>query len=100
MGVITAQHGVVLEDATQDFLCLVASGQAPLPLAFDFMEQPAQLATNSWRTMLRLPADSDAPTGIASFFPDYSSASHPAPAHPAPAMRIAAFFNGSAGLSV
>jgi hypothetical protein len=55
-GVITAKGGVLVEDATRDFLSLVGSGQGPVPLAFDLMDNPAQLDKSTWRTVLRLPA--------------------------------------------
>ncbi|MBM4036901.1 MAG: hypothetical protein FJ290_00175 [Planctomycetes bacterium] len=55
MGVITARDGKVVEDASGDFLKLVASGQGPLPLVIDLMNDPAQLGSSGWRTVLRLP---------------------------------------------
>jgi len=58
-GVITAQGGTVIEDATTDYLKLVASGQGPLPLALDLLDNPAQLDQSAWRTVLRLPAQGE-----------------------------------------
>jgi len=55
MGVVTARDGKVVEDASADFLKLVASGQGPLPLAIDLMDDPAQLGSCGWRTVLRMP---------------------------------------------
>ncbi|MHB9134708.1 MAG: hypothetical protein ACYDBB_26855 [Armatimonadota bacterium] len=55
VGVVTAQNGKVEENATRDFLTMVDSGQGPLPLAFNFMEEPGQLANAKWRTVLRFP---------------------------------------------
>lgn len=55
MGVVTARGGAVVEDATADYLALCDSGQAPLPLAIDLMDDPAQLGASGWRTVLRLP---------------------------------------------
>lgn len=56
MAVVTARDGQLLEDATEDYLRLVDSGQGPLPLALHLMSDPAQLAASPWRTVLRLPA--------------------------------------------
>ncbi|MGB2821168.1 MAG: hypothetical protein WBF17_09315, partial [Phycisphaerae bacterium] len=55
MGVVTAVRGKVVEDATQEFLKLADSGQGPLPLVIDLMDDPAQLGSSGWRTVLRLP---------------------------------------------
>ncbi len=55
-GVVTAVGGKVVEDATGDFLKLADSGQGPLPLVIDLMDDPAQLGSSGWRTVLRLPA--------------------------------------------
>ncbi len=57
VGVITSRQGKIIEDATQDFLALVDSGQGPLPMAIDLLDDPAQLDASTWRTVLRLPAD-------------------------------------------
>jgi len=57
MGVITERAGEVVEDATEDYLCLVDSGQGPQPLAIHLMDDPAQLGQTRWRTVLRLPTE-------------------------------------------
>lgn len=53
--VVTVRDGELLEDATEDYLRLVDSGQGPQPLALHLMSDPTQLATSPWRTVLRLP---------------------------------------------
>jgi hypothetical protein len=55
MGVITARYGEVIEDASEDYLKLCASGQTPVPLVIDLMDDPAQLGRSRWRTVLTLP---------------------------------------------
>jgi hypothetical protein len=55
MGIVTARNGEVIEDASQDYLKLCASGQTPVPLAIDLMDHPAQLGLSHWRTVLTLP---------------------------------------------
>ena len=55
VGVVTAEGGNVAEDATQDFLRIVDSGQGPLPLAIHLMTSPEQLEAVAWRTVLRFP---------------------------------------------
>ena len=55
MGVVTCLNGRVIEDATDDYLKLCASGQSPLPLVIDLMDDPAFLSSTPWRTVLRLP---------------------------------------------
>ncbi|HEY3416480.1 MAG TPA: hypothetical protein VGM23_06325, partial [Armatimonadota bacterium] len=55
VGVITAKGGQVVEDATEDFLKMVGSGQGPLPLAITLMDNPNQLTGTAWRTVLRFP---------------------------------------------
>ncbi len=57
VGVITARRGTVVEDATLDYLKMVDSGQGPLPLALDLMDDPAQLDASTWRTVLCLQAE-------------------------------------------
>jgi hypothetical protein len=56
MGVVTSRAGRLVEDATADYLKIVDSGQGPLPLAIDLMDDPSQLSSSRWRTVLRLPA--------------------------------------------
>ncbi len=60
MGVVTTRNGAVLEDATDDFLKLVRSGQGPTPLAVTLMDDPAQLDADPWRTVLCLPENGGA----------------------------------------
>ncbi len=55
MGVITARNGEVVEDASEDYLKLCASGQTPVPLVIDLMDEPGQLGKSGWRTVLTLP---------------------------------------------
>jgi hypothetical protein len=55
-GVVTANGGQVVEDATRAYLKLVAVGEGPLPLVINRMDDPAQLDLTKWRTVLRLPA--------------------------------------------
>ncbi len=55
MGVVTARNGAVIEDASADYLKLCASGQTPIPLVIDLMDDPAQLGKSRWRTVLTLP---------------------------------------------
>ncbi len=55
MGVITARNGEVVEDASKDYLKLCASGQTPVPLVIDLMDDPGQLGKARWRTVLTLP---------------------------------------------
>jgi len=57
VGVVTARSGQLVEDATEDYLKLVDSGQGPQPLAIHLMDDPAQLDAVSWRTVLRLPTE-------------------------------------------
>ncbi len=52
VGVITRQGGREVQDATADYLQLVAAGQAPLPVVVDLLDDPAQLAQTPWRTVL------------------------------------------------
>ncbi|MCC6578890.1 MAG: hypothetical protein IT440_00480 [Phycisphaeraceae bacterium] len=54
VGVITREAGKVVEDATPEYLQLVAAGQAPLPLAVDLLDDPAQLAQTPWRTVMNM----------------------------------------------
>ncbi|HEY3416093.1 MAG TPA: hypothetical protein VGM23_04325 [Armatimonadota bacterium] len=87
-GVITAQGGKVIEDATGDYLKLVASGQGPLPLALDLLDSPAQLDQSTWRTVLRLPAQGTGsliagPLNQATKLRDYFSIWHGYPENPA-----------------
>lgn len=63
MGVITARNGKVVEDASEDFLKLCASGQSPVPLVIDLMDDPAQLGRSGWRTVLTLPEQGGAIIG-------------------------------------
>ena len=55
--VITSDNGKVVENAAQDYLKLVGSGQGPLPLALDLMDDPARLGQAKWRTVLRFPRE-------------------------------------------
>ena len=55
MGVVTARNGEVVEDASEDYLKLCASGQTPVPLVIDLMDEPGQLGKSRWRTILTLP---------------------------------------------
>ena len=55
MGVVTARNGEVVEDASEDYLKLCASGQTPVPLVVDLMDEPGQLGKSRWRTILTLP---------------------------------------------
>jgi hypothetical protein len=55
MGVVTAREGEIIEDASEDYLKLCASGQSPVPLVIDLMDDPAQLGQSHWRTILTLP---------------------------------------------
>jgi hypothetical protein len=55
MGVVTARNGEVVEDASADYLKLCASGQTPVPLVIDLMDDPAQIGRSGWRTVLTLP---------------------------------------------
>lgn len=62
-GVITAQGGKVVEDATRDFLWSVDFGNGPLPVVVDLMDDPVQLGRSGWRTVLRLPEQGGAVIG-------------------------------------
>ncbi|HEY3397553.1 MAG TPA: hypothetical protein VGM19_07845, partial [Armatimonadota bacterium] len=53
--VVTSVNGKVSEDFTQGFLKLVDYGDAPVPLALNLMDSPAQLATAKWKTVVRSP---------------------------------------------
>ena len=55
VGVVTARDGEVVEDASEDYLKLCASGQTPVPLVVDLMDEPGQLGKSRWRTILTLP---------------------------------------------
>ena len=55
MGVVTARNGQLVEDASADFLKLNASGQGPMPLVIDLMDDPSYLGKSRWRTILSLP---------------------------------------------
>ncbi|MHB9025761.1 MAG: hypothetical protein ACYC7E_16595 [Armatimonadota bacterium] len=65
IGVITAKNGQVIEDATEDYLKIVDSGQGPLPLAITLMDSPSDLAKTAWRTVLRFPAQGTLVGGVA-----------------------------------
>ena len=54
-GVVTARGGKVVEDATRDYLAMCDSGQGPLPLVIDLMDDPSVLGASGWRTVVRLP---------------------------------------------
>ena len=54
VGVVTARGGKPIEDSTGGFLQTADSGQGALPLALDLMDDPAQLGTSNWRTVLKL----------------------------------------------
>ncbi|MGO8930088.1 MAG: hypothetical protein ACLQU3_24735 [Limisphaerales bacterium] len=54
MGVVTARNGELIEDASQDYLKLCASGQTPVPLVIDLMDDPGQIGKSRWRTILTL----------------------------------------------
>ena len=61
MGIMTSKNGVLIEDATEDYLRLNASGQDPLPLAIDLMDDPSKLDSSPWRVVVRLPDRFDNP---------------------------------------
>ena len=86
--VVTARNGKLVEDATADYLKLAASGQGPLPLALDLMDDPAQLQATPWQTILRFPAKGGRPAAAApdagDRIRDYFSAWHFYPDNPSP----------------
>ena len=87
-GVITARGGTVIEDATGEYRQLIASGQGPLPLALDLLDNPAQLEQSAWRTVLRLPAQGEGkliagPLNQQTKLRDYFSIWHGFPEDPA-----------------
>ena len=49
--VITCKNGQVVEDASRDYLTLAASGQGPMPLVLDLMDDPSALDATSWQTV-------------------------------------------------
>jgi hypothetical protein len=55
IGVVTARDGRVIEDASDDYRKLCASGQTPLPLVIDLMDDPSRIGASGWRTVLTLP---------------------------------------------
>ncbi len=80
VGVITRQNGELLEDITSGYLDMVDSGQGPLPLAIELMDDPAQLADLRWQTVLRLPPA--APDAAESPVPAYFNQRQFYPANP------------------
>ncbi|MHB9025768.1 MAG: hypothetical protein ACYC7E_16640 [Armatimonadota bacterium] len=86
VGVVTAKGGTVIEDATREYLQLVAFGDGPLPLALTFMETPEQLEATPWRTVLRLPKNGgaliDGKVGKDTKIADYFSLWHYFPDNP------------------
>lgn len=64
IGVITRRDGQLLEDNTDGFLELVDSGNGPLPLVVDLMDDPTMLAQSPWRTVLRMPASGNTIAGL------------------------------------
>jgi hypothetical protein len=55
IGVITCKNGVLQEDAMIDYFKINASGQDPLPMAIDLMDEPSKLAKSPWRVVIKLP---------------------------------------------
>lgn len=53
VGVVTQVNGVVVEDATPEYLQLVSFGNGPVPLALNLMDDPQGLSQGKWRTVLR-----------------------------------------------
>lgn len=84
--VVTSRNGRLIEDATQAYLTLAASGQGPLPLAINFMDSPAQLDGAAWHTVLRLPENGGGIEGgrinAATKFADYWNMWHFYPNNP------------------
>lgn len=60
VGVITRQHGKVIEDATHDFLEIAHDGQGPLPMVIDLMSDPSELSQTPWHTVLCINPGHDA----------------------------------------
>ncbi|MEI8194659.1 MAG: hypothetical protein WCI73_01990 [Phycisphaerae bacterium] len=67
--VITCRDGQPLEDITPDYLKLSKSGQGMLPVAINFVDDPARLNSSSWRTVITLPegAKNDTTSPVAKY---------------------------------
>lgn len=68
MGLMTLRDNQVVEDATQEYLMVSASGQMPMPLALNLLDDPARLAAAPWRTMLSLDGNKPAAQAIVEFY--------------------------------
>ncbi|HEY3397551.1 MAG TPA: hypothetical protein VGM19_07835 [Armatimonadota bacterium] len=55
VGVVTLDNGKLTDDFMAGYRALAGFGNGPTPLALNFMDSPAQLATSKWKTILRMP---------------------------------------------